>query len=146
MKEGNAEKIPPHEYGYDTEWKMSLYLGSVMSLMPSGKYYTAWANSNVTEGEANKGAAEWERMESAASELGAWIESGEGDPTDAFLCWNCPPFKPSERVKYLLSRMENYRDIARVSKPEDLSDSSIGSCAMYQEYLSDVLSEIGLLD
>lgn len=63
----------------------TLYLGTVFDLLPSGKYYTCFANSNVSEEEAEKD-EEW--MEEANKELesiGASLESGEGDPCDLFI-------------------------------------------------------------
>lgn len=32
---------------YNSNQRRSIYIGTVFSLMPSGKYYTPWANSNV---------------------------------------------------------------------------------------------------
>jgi hypothetical protein len=60
----------------------SVYLGSVFSLSPSGKYYTPFASSNVTEAEAEKDEAWYEELEETASSHGLFIESGIGDPTD----------------------------------------------------------------
>lgn len=62
-----------------------VYLGSVMNITPLGKYYTAWANSNVTEAEAEKDEEWWEDMEAAAEKHGLFVSSGEGDPTDVFI-------------------------------------------------------------
>lgn len=59
------------------------YLGSVFSLMPSGKYYTPWC-SNQTWRDAAMDSAFMELLESAAEAHGLCIESGEGDPCDMF--------------------------------------------------------------
>ena len=61
------------------------YLGSVFNIMPSGKYYTPWACSNVTEEEARKDEKFRERMEQEAEKYGLFVTCGEGDPTDIFV-------------------------------------------------------------
>lgn len=60
----------------------ALFLGSVFSLTPSGKYYTPWACGNVDEEEAKEDEEWWEALEKKAEENGLYITSGEGDPTD----------------------------------------------------------------
>lgn len=93
-------------YEYDSfmaEDKLeAIYLGSVFSIYPSGKYYTPWANSNVEVCNRCKGkgcdfcghlgsreAFEDELMndylEEYSSKYNCWIEAGEGDPCDIFL-------------------------------------------------------------
>ncbi len=79
------------------------YVGSVFSLLPSGKFYTPWANSNVEpcprcggdgcdycgglgSREAFEDETWYNSVDEIASERGLWLESGEGDPTDLFLC------------------------------------------------------------
>ena len=79
------------------------FLGSVFSLFPSGKYYMPWANSNVNpcprckgkgcnfcshlgSREAYEDEIFGETLEKAAGKKEGWIESGEGDATDIFLC------------------------------------------------------------
>lgn len=71
---------------YDDNRIQSVFLGTVFALMPSGKYYTPWANGNVTEEEAETDELFTDALEAAAEKRGAWIESGEGDPCDLFLC------------------------------------------------------------
>jgi hypothetical protein len=61
---------------------MSTYIGSFMSLDPCGRYHHALSPNGVS----NRCARFWENLESVASELGGWIEPGEGDPTDIFFC------------------------------------------------------------
>lgn len=94
-----------------------LFVGTVMSLTPSGKFYTPWANSNVevcescgnnteppcdddikctgSTGEPLTGdghcevcrdAAWREQFELEADRHGMFLESGEGDPCDLFVC------------------------------------------------------------
>lgn len=67
-----------------------VYLGSCLSLSPSGKYYTAFACSNVTETEAERDEAWWAALERAAEKHGLFVTSGEGDPTDIFVGRSCP--------------------------------------------------------
>lgn len=70
------------EDGYEVR---RVFLATVFSLAPSGKYYTPWANSNVTEREALIDEAYWVLLEQEASEQGLCIESGEGDSCDIFV-------------------------------------------------------------
>jgi len=77
----------PH---YDPEVEddiCSIFLGTVFVLTPSGKYYMPWACSNVTEEEALEDALWYEALEAVAESYDGWIESGEGDPCDLFVCW-----------------------------------------------------------
>ncbi len=60
----------------------SFYLGTVFSVMPSGKYYMPWACSNVTEEEANKDEEFMEALEKEADAIGCYVTSSEGDPCD----------------------------------------------------------------
>jgi len=84
-----------------------VYLGSVMNLYPSGKFYTPWACGNVqickacaeagllpcdddtpcTDGEHCEACQDAQWVEAAEAELetiNACLASGEGDPTDLF--------------------------------------------------------------
>jgi hypothetical protein len=88
----------------------SAFLGTVLALMPSGKYYTPWACSNVEpcprckgtgkhskypqscdlcQGVGSREALEDELMNEAlereADSYGCFIESSEGDPCDILL-------------------------------------------------------------
>ena len=67
-----------------SQLKGSCYLGTVFSIMPSGKFYMPWACSNVTENEAEQDEIFMDRLESIASIYDLSIESGEGDPCDLF--------------------------------------------------------------
>jgi hypothetical protein len=67
-----------------------LYLGSVLSLSPSGKYYTPFANGNITAKEAKADEAWYAAMDRAAEKHGGSIESGEGDPCDLYFAVPCP--------------------------------------------------------
>jgi hypothetical protein len=59
------------------------FLGSVFSIMPSGKYYMPWC-TNQTRSDVTKDECFYDALESIASEYGLWITSGEGDPCDLF--------------------------------------------------------------
>jgi hypothetical protein len=61
------------------------YLGSVMSLAPSGKFYTAWT-TNQTSDDVDKDSRWYAALDKVAEKSQGWIESGEGDPTDLYFC------------------------------------------------------------
>lgn len=61
-----------------------VYLGTVFALKPSGKYYTAFASSNVTDEEAQQDEAWTEKAGTELEGIGACLESGEDDPCDLF--------------------------------------------------------------
>jgi len=61
-----------------------VFLGTVFSLLPSGKYYMPWS-SNITEAEAEADELFREALEAEAEAHGLLIMSGEGDPCDVFL-------------------------------------------------------------
>ncbi len=62
-----------------------IFLGSVLSITPSGKYYMPFACSNVTEAEAEKDEDWWDEMEKKAGEYGLYLTTSEGDPTDILI-------------------------------------------------------------
>lgn len=61
-----------------------IYVGTVFSLTPSGKYYMPWT-SNQTEEDVEADTEWWEKVEQEAEERGLFITSGEGDPCDIFI-------------------------------------------------------------
>jgi hypothetical protein len=61
-----------------------VFLGTRMALCPSGKYYTPFACSNVTDEEAEADEEWYERVKAGLESLGASLESGDGDPCDLF--------------------------------------------------------------
>ena len=61
----------------------SAYLGSVMSIYPSGKYYMPWT-TNQTADDVERDSRFGEALEAVASKFGGYIASGEGDPTDLY--------------------------------------------------------------
>ena len=67
----------------------SAYLGTFMALDPCGHYHHAISPNGLT----NRCVNFWDNLDSIASELGGWIESGEGDPTDIYFCM---PIKDDE--------------------------------------------------
>ena len=62
------------------------YLGTVFAIMPSGKYYTCWT-TNQTDDDELKDSIFMEVLEEVASQHGAWVENGENDPCDMFVCF-----------------------------------------------------------
>ena len=59
----------------------SLYLGSVFSLDPCGRYHHIFSPNHLSA----RCERYWENLERAADELGLSIDSGEGDPCDVFV-------------------------------------------------------------
>lgn len=83
------------------DWLWSTFMGTVMALTPSGKYYTPYANSNVDlcprckgkgcdfcgglgSREAHEDECWWEAADDEAGKKGGWVTSGEGSATDIF--------------------------------------------------------------
>ena len=83
-----AEALRNPHYDPDVEDDVcSVFLGTIMALTPSGKYYMPWACSNVSEEEAQQDEAWYEALEAVADSYDGWVESGENDPCDLFVCW-----------------------------------------------------------
>lgn len=62
-----------------------VFIGTVFSLFPSGKYYTPFACSNVTEEEAALD-EDWRELVNIECHKRGWVfENGEGDPCDCFI-------------------------------------------------------------
>jgi len=76
---------PTEGWGWDGGPAKVVFLGTVFNLMPSGKYHTPWASSNVTEEEVVKDMDWWDEMDRLASKHGLFITQGEGDPCDIFV-------------------------------------------------------------
>ena len=64
----------------DGEQIKTVFLGSYISLDPCGRYHHILSPN----GYSARCERFWNSLERAAEELGGWIESGEGDPTDIF--------------------------------------------------------------
>lgn len=62
-----------------------VYVGKIFDIAPSGKYYTFWACSNVSEWEMEKDEIFFEGLREGLGEHGLYIVEGEGDPTDLFV-------------------------------------------------------------
>lgn len=58
-------------------------LGSVLSLAPSGKYYTSWTTNQTSKDEYDDSAF-YDALDEVAEEQGGWTGGGEADPTDIF--------------------------------------------------------------
>jgi len=65
----------------------SCFLGTVFALDPCGRYHHAMLSPN---GLTARCVAYWESLEKAAERLDMWIENGEGDPCDVFVCRSLP--------------------------------------------------------
>ena len=75
----------------DDDWEVdsqrrTIFIGTVFNLLPSGKYYMPWAASNVTEEEDLKDAEWFAQAETELEQINCYIDSGEGSPTDLFIC------------------------------------------------------------
>lgn len=107
-----AELESAEVFEKDGDHYRSVYLGSVMSLTPSGKFYMPWATGNLeacprcggsgivcSDGgdvtcdtcggcgseEAYQDELWYERVGEEFSSIGAYLDCGEGDPTDLFI-------------------------------------------------------------
>jgi len=63
-----------------------IYLGTIMNMTPSGKVYYPFACSNVSIKEAALDEVWREYMDRELEKHDLFLESGEGDPCDMFLC------------------------------------------------------------
>lgn len=75
----------------DDQVVASLFMGTVFSIYPSGKYYMPWT-TNQTAKDVIKDTAYSRALDEVASSHGCWVTSGEGDPCDLFL-----QFTPEEK-------------------------------------------------
>ena len=82
LKDETAHMEPTEDM--DGNKILSVYLGSFLSLDPCGRYHHAISPNGIS----SKCERFWENLETVASDLGGWIESGEGDPLDTFFCMN----------------------------------------------------------
>ena len=73
---------------------LKTYVGSLFHFIPSGKYYTPWANSNVSLREAAIDELWNEFIEDAFSDEEFNFESSENCPTDILLVKYKPYVKP----------------------------------------------------
>lgn len=61
-----------------------VWLGSIYSLTPSGKFYTAWVTGDLTEKEADMDEMWWDALETVAEEYGMSVSSGEYEPDHVY--------------------------------------------------------------
>jgi hypothetical protein len=84
----NAKDADCREDNGDS-WTAYCYLGSVLNIAPSGKYYMPWT-SNQTSADETRDGAFWEAFEEIADKHGLGIGQPEncGDGCDcfAFMC------------------------------------------------------------
>jgi len=71
----------------DGDTYLADYIGTVMNVFPSGKYYTFWT-TNQTVKDVLKDSAFREAFEEILEEHNMWLENGEGSATDLFICKN----------------------------------------------------------
>jgi hypothetical protein len=72
---------------YDNDksaYYMSVYLGSFLDLDPCGRYHHVLSPNGIQK----RCERFWDNLELCANELDCWIESGESDGLDIFLCRN----------------------------------------------------------
>jgi len=81
-----AQLTLTHDFWDGDSFTERYFLGTVFAIMPSGKYYTPWACSNVDHVEAAQDTAFWDDLTRALESAGFWLENGEGDPCDLFVC------------------------------------------------------------
>ncbi len=65
------------------DMEASTYLGSVFSLLPSGKYYMPWT-SNQTRADVTKDEVFMGTLEEVAQTHGLYVRNGDGDPCDLY--------------------------------------------------------------
>jgi len=81
-----AELEPNDPFDENSDDKIQrIYAGTVYALTPSGKYYTSFASSNVSDAEMKKDEKWWKDVEKELGKIGATLESGEDNPDDLFI-------------------------------------------------------------
>lgn len=81
-----ADCLDSVDYDRDADGYVgTAFIGTVFSLTPSGKYYTPYAHSNVTEAEAEQDEIWFECLEEVCDEFDVGVINGEGDPCDMFI-------------------------------------------------------------
>jgi len=78
-----------HEYDWEKIQREArqgpVYLGNVISLTPSGKYYVPFASNNITRTEAKRDESWWKALEKAADKYLLSVITSPDDPTDIFV-------------------------------------------------------------
>jgi hypothetical protein len=104
---------------FDDEKYIAVYYGNVLDLNPSGKYYMPWT-SNQTEDDVDNDTVFWEEVEKVLSASDLWVESGEGDALDIFICGNIPVHF-CKNCKWMDKDEWNLRfEICRCYKPQNI--------------------------
>jgi hypothetical protein len=57
-------------------------IANILDIVPSGKYWTIWANSNVTDEEMQQDAEYMDKLMAEAESHGLYIHEGECDGLD----------------------------------------------------------------
>ena len=87
MIEADSKKNAVHKdcsEGCDADGHMGMcFLGTVMNVFPSGKFYTLWTTNQTTR-DVDRDERFSIALNKAAELHGGYIENGEGDPTDLF--------------------------------------------------------------
>jgi len=86
LKRNCDNSEPSNDDCLDTK-TYSTYVGSILGVMPSGKYYMPWT-TNQTKHDVEKDTAFWEVLEEVAESYGLYVFSGEGSATDLFVGYN----------------------------------------------------------
>jgi CubicO group peptidase (beta-lactamase class C family) len=71
-------------YTDEGEFEVTHYLGSVMSIYPSGKFYMHWT-TNQTNDDVRRDQAFQAAIEKIEKKFNIYFDNGEGDPTDVFV-------------------------------------------------------------
>jgi len=87
------------------------YIGSVMALAPSGKFWTFWACGNMRMKEMAWDTIFWDLVDTVLDKYGMWRESGEGDPTDVFFC---APLDYVDASRLWLEMIVRARDLSEI--------------------------------
>lgn len=75
---------PDYQDNPETSEVRRVFLGTVFALTPSGKFYTPWACSNVTEAEADEDEQWYDKARQELESIELSLEGGEDDPCDLF--------------------------------------------------------------
>ena len=126
---------------FDEEPHVGVYVSTVFSMYPSGKYYTPWANSNVTAKEALKDEIWGEALEEELTKRNLYMTSGEGDPCDIFFCkpftkeeWEFPTGYRLAKVMELIRDFNENVDMFIDNQEEE-----------YQEHANEIIEELKTL-
>jgi hypothetical protein len=68
----------------DNSFRVSIYIGSVFNIMPSGKFYMPWT-TNQTDEDVRKDEQFMRAFEKCCNKWNMWLDSGEGSGDDMFL-------------------------------------------------------------